>query len=393
MSINLTPEQLRWHRLRRGGLIEPFAGATEAAAALAGVQAQILPAAALALWNRTRGLDQAQFDDLLNSARTLVKLWGQRGTLHLYATADWPLLYAARSAERTWWERRMADDAAQAQSHRQLVEEVAALLRTRESLGRRDLRASGLPLTDELLSPWGGIFADLVRLGYACHAPRSEGEGRFVARESWVPHLDWSPPDPVDANRALARRYFAAYGPATLHDFAYWRAAKVEQARHWLEELAGELVEVTVAGQPAGWLLRRDVDEAQAAPPPAEAWPVHMLYRFDPHLLAHREKDWVVPAAHYTAVWRPAGHIEGIVMHHGQAVATWRYERKGRSLIVQVNPFGRLPRGVKGAVEKRAQGVADFFGMRLADVVFGRVGKTPAPRPQPPSDSPAADAD
>jgi hypothetical protein len=118
-----------------------------------------------------------------------------------------------------------------------------------------------------------------------------------------------------------------------------------------------------------------------------------MLYRFDPHLLAHRGKDWVVPAAYYKEVWRPAGHIEGIVMAHGQAVATWRYARKGRSLDIQVKPFGRLPRGVKGAVEKRAQGVADFFGLTLGDVNFARVERSGSRRtlptlmsPDPPED-------
>ena len=41
----LTEEQIRWFRLRRSGLVEPFASPEAAAASLAGVQAQILPAA------------------------------------------------------------------------------------------------------------------------------------------------------------------------------------------------------------------------------------------------------------------------------------------------------------------------------------------------------------
>jgi hypothetical protein len=375
MPLSLTPEQLRWWRMQRGGLITPFTDAPTAAAALVGIQAQIQPAAALALWNRTRGLDQAGFDGLLNGTRTLVKLWGQRGTLHLYATQDWPLLHAARSLNQTWWERQVDGDAAKAQAHTQMVEAVAALLRSRPSLGRSDLRATDLPLTEEMLSPWGGIFADLVRRGYACHAPRSGGEARIVAREQWLPDLDWSPPDPETANRTLARRYFAAYGPATLHDFAYWRSVRLEHARQWLADLAADLVEVEVAGQPAGLLLRADAEAIQATPPPLDAWPIHLLYRFDPHLLAHRNKDWVVPPAHYAAVWRPAGHIEGIVLAHGQGVATWRYLRRGRNLDIQVNPFGRLPRGVKQAVTARATAVAAFFGLALGDLTFAPVAR------------------
>ena len=62
----LTAEQIRWFRLRRSGLIEPFATPEEAASHLVGVQAQIFPAAGLALWNRTRGLSHKRYEQLLN---------------------------------------------------------------------------------------------------------------------------------------------------------------------------------------------------------------------------------------------------------------------------------------------------------------------------------------
>jgi len=69
----LTDTQIRWFRLRRSGLAEPFDSPESAASALVGIQAQILPAAGLALWNRTGGLTHDQFDSLLHQTRTLVK--------------------------------------------------------------------------------------------------------------------------------------------------------------------------------------------------------------------------------------------------------------------------------------------------------------------------------
>ncbi len=372
-TLRLTTDQIRWQRYQRAGLVKPFDNAPTAATALVGVQAQILPAAALALWNRTPALSHKDFDTLLYQDRTLVKLWGQRGTLHLYTSSDWPLLHGARTINRTWWERQAERDPATGESalanHRELVDKVAELLRSKESMGRRDLRASGLPLDDEALSPWGGIFSELVRLGYACHYGRSEGEGRFVARERWLPDLVWEPPDAITANVTVARRYLTAYGPATLHDFAYWRGVTTRQARDWLKQLLPELAEVEVDGQ-TGYLPKSAIEAAQLPPPPPEAWPVRLLYRFDPYLLAHRSKDWVVPPAHYKAVWRPAGHIEGIVVVRGQAAATWRYDRKGGGLIITVNRFKPLPNYVIKQVEKRAKQVAAFFALPLADLVI-----------------------
>ncbi len=384
-TVHLTPNQIRWQRFQRAGLRKPFADAPTAATALVGIQAQILPAAGLALWNRTPALSHNHFDELIFHQRSLVKLWGQRGTLHLYASNDWSLLHAARTTDRTWTERQAERGDPGSIEHRKLVEQVAELLRSKESLGRRELRASGIPLSDELLSPWGGIFSDLVRLGYACHSGRAAGEGHFVARERWLPNLLWEPPDPTLANVTIVERYLAAYGPATLQDFAYWRGVPASKARDWFNQLMPKLTEVEVEGQ-VGFLLSAAptdsvegstegslIDEIQAAPPPPEAWPVRMLYRFDPYLLAHRSKDWVVPPSHYKAVWRPAGHIEGIVLSHGQAVATWRYDRKSGGLAIQVNPFKHLPKYVTKQIEKQSPKIAEFFHLPLVDLTI----KTP----------------
>jgi hypothetical protein len=372
-TIHLTPDQIRWQRYKRAGLVKPFADAPAAASALVGVQAQILPAAGLALWNRIPAFSHNDFEKMLLNDRTLVKLWGQRGTLHLYTSSDWPLLHGARTINRTWWERQAERDPDHGEPalthHRELVEQVAELLRSKESMGRRDLRASGLPLDENSLSPWGGIFAELVRLGYACHYGRSEGEGRFVARERWLPDLAWEPPDATTANVTIARRFFDAYGPATMHDFAYWRGVTTSHARGWLKQIQPDMSEIEIDGQTA-YLPSNAIDEALLPPPPPEAWPVRMLYRFDTYLLAHKSKDWVVPPAHYKAVWRPAGHIEGIVVVRGQAAGTWRYDRKGGGLIITINRFKPLPNYVMKQVEKRANQIAAFFHLPLADLVI-----------------------
>src|SRR5688572_26768679 len=115
-TLRLTTDQIRWQRYQRAGLVKPFDNAPTAATALVGVQAQILPAAALALWNRTPALSHKDFDTLLYQDRTLVKLWGQRGTLHLYTSSDWPLLHGARTINRTWWERQAERDPAAGES-------------------------------------------------------------------------------------------------------------------------------------------------------------------------------------------------------------------------------------------------------------------------------------
>jgi hypothetical protein len=97
-------------------------------------------------------------------------------------------------------------------------------------------------------------------------------------------------------------------------------------------------------------------------------WPLHMLYRFDPLLLGHKDKGWIVPPAHYQRVWRPAGHIEGILLVQGQGAGTWRYLRKGGKLHIVVEPFGKVGKRLQAQVERTAAQVAAFFGEKVGEV-------------------------
>ena len=376
--MKLTEEQVRWFRLRRSGLVEPFATPEDAAGSLAGVQAQILTASMLALWNRSASgaESEAEVAARLFDGRTLVRLWGQRHTLHLYARADWPVVNAAFADRRTWWERQAErDPALDLGAYREGVAQVAELLRQRGTLSRKELRASGIPLPEALLSPWGGVFAELVRMGEACHARWEGGEARYAHRANWLPDFVWRSMEADRANVDLARRFFRFYGPASAGDFAYWRGAQAGKVRAWLGAMAGELVEVEDRERQM-LAYKDDLPELSATPPERGAWPVRMLGRFDPILLGHRVKDWIVAPPYYSRVWRPAGHIEGTVLEHGRAVGTWRYDRIGAGkMSIRVFPFrGRLPAYVGKEVRRQAKAVAKFFDLKLAGVSVEKAG-------------------
>jgi len=367
--VTLTTEQIRWFRLRRSGLVEPFATPEEAARQLVGVQAQILPAAGLALWNRTRGLSYKRYEQLLYEERTLVKLWAQRGTLHLYASTEWPLIHGALSGQQTWWERKTIQQNGDTAAYKQLIAQLEAFLRERKTLRRSDLRAMNLPLDEWHLSSWGGVFAALVRHGYACHAQPAGGEARFAHREHWLPDLAWTPPPSDEANVVITRRYLHTYGPSTLRDLAYWRGMSMKQARQALTTLAHEVIHVKPSTQSL-ILLKEELETLYEPPPPRAEWPVHMLYRFDPLLLAHKDKSWLVAPEHYKRVWRPAGHIEGTIVEYGRLIGTWRYKRTSRHLSITIDPFMPLPQHVQSVVEQKAEAIANFFGLQLAELII-----------------------
>src|SRR6266704_3391087 len=91
MAISLSDDQVRLLRMRAQRLTLQSAGATSVAQAvkeLCGIQAQDALAATLAVRARSTGLVAADVERARVQERTVVRTWGQRGTLHLLATED-----------------------------------------------------------------------------------------------------------------------------------------------------------------------------------------------------------------------------------------------------------------------------------------------------------------
>ncbi len=366
--VRVTAEQARWLRWRRSGLVTPFADPLAVTGALVGVQAQLLPAAGLALWHRSHSFDHADLDAGLHEHRTLVKVWTLRSTLHLHRVTDWPLVCAATYVPgETYYERQVVRRGGDLAAFHRALDEVAAVLREQGPVTRSDLAASGLALSPELSTSWGGAFSELVHRGLVCHAGQRGAEAVFAWRAQWLPDLQWAPPPFDEANQELARRYFAGYGPAREIDFRYWRQARAPQSRRWLAAILGELAPIELLGEDH-WVRREDVRYLAEPPPAPEAWPVRLLYRFDPLLLGLREKWWLVDPDRYKAVWRPGGHIEATITVAGRIAGTWRYDRVSAGLRVTLAPFAPLPAFARQAVEKQALGVAAFFALPLADL-------------------------
>ena len=102
-------------------------------------------------------------------------------------------------------------------------------------------------------------------------------------------------------------------------------------------------------------------------PPPPSRWPVRLLYRFDPLLLATKDKSWLIDHEHKQKVWRPAAHVNAVLLVHGRIAGTWRYDRKAKGLSVRVVPFSKLSGPVARATETQAAAIAKFLEMPLAD--------------------------
>lgn len=357
MKIDIN--QVRWFRFCQAGLNQPFASAEDCASRLLGVQAQILNAGAIALWNRLSDFSLTDFNELLYTQKSLVKLWGQRKTVHLYTSKDWAKVYKAFEETASWWRRKIKEPKEIA-AFEKSMKEVAQLLKKEKILNRASLKASDLDIPEMLTSSWGGLFMDLVFTGQACHAERKGNQGCFAHREYWLPNLEWNPPTALAARQWLAEQYFQTYGPATLQDFAYWAGAKVAVMRVVLKSLEDKLVAIDYQGQ-THWIWHTALEQLQQTPPKNSEWSTRLLYRFDPLLLPHKDKSWLIEEQYYKSVWKKSAVIDPVILIAGQIKGTWKYIRKGKKLLIELMPFEQLAKKIEEEIKKEAFRVASFL--------------------------------
>jgi Winged helix DNA-binding domain len=213
------------------------------------------------------------------------------------------------------------------------------------------------------------IHESLFRLpgavGVSCIAPRSGREVCYVRVDQWlgreVPAV--GSPAARDAGRELLRRFLRCYGPTTPGDFADWTRTGAADARQRFTELADDLLEVSWDGR-TGSVLRDDIDELRGARTPSG---VRLLPPNDPYLLA-RDRAMLIPdPAKRKVVW-PSLSAPGTLVVDGEIVATWRSQKKGTMLRMQVSYFDRPISEAAALIEQEAQLLAELRGCRTTEV-------------------------
>ena len=359
----------RRHALAPGhGRPDPLAAA-EAVVALHGTDPAAMTLAALA---RAPGARIADVERALYEERSLVRVLAMRRTVFAVPAELAPACLAAcadsvAGPQRRQFEKLLADSGVADDPAAWLERARAAAVEFVESAGEfasADLAAADPMLAVRLQLAPGTAYAGqqsvasrmltlLSAEGVVVRARPAGGwtstQFRWTALDRWIADL---PPRPSaeDGAAEIARRWLAAYGPATVDDLRWWTGWSVRLTTAALARV--ETVEVDVDGAP-GLVLADDV----APVAPAEPWAA-LLPALDPSAMGWRGRDWWL-GPHRAELYDANGNAGPTVWVDGRAVGGWAVRDDGEVALELLEDVGADARAL---VEDRAQEVARGLG-------------------------------
>jgi len=342
---------------------------TEAVGRLCGLNAQSARAPYVSLWNRVEGFTKETLTEALYEEKTLIKAWLMRGTVHIIPTADFPVYQKALGGDlckaweaslkkqtlldlpRTW--TRLLDAIANSLGEgplvkKDLVERVKSLIGGYTESEQKRLVGWALRL--------------LTYQGRVCH-DRPTGPWYHFKDNRFALVSDWLAPERIggtveeEARHDLLIKYLGGYGPATIHDFAYWAGLKIPKAKQVFRAARKHLSEISVEGSKATfWVLAEDLDSLVGREPGKR---VCFLPEFDSLIMGHKDKSRLIDAENRTKVFLGLARVVPTLLLDGRLAGTWDYRFGDQSL--HIKPFGRLSQETSNTIKAASRHLKEFL--------------------------------
>jgi winged helix DNA-binding protein len=349
--------------------------AAEAVERFGGLQAQEPASPYLALWTRVEGFEAPALHRAFHE-RAIVKATLMRATLHAVSRDDYRHLLPAVRPMLRGLNRRERGGGPGPDRLMPLADAALAYAATPRS--NVELREHLASLVDGEFDPddawwWVRRHAAFV------HAP-SEVAWAFGRRPSLVAAATWLEgggfAEEADGLERVVRRHLAAFGPASAADIAAWSGLTVVRLRPAIDvvEAAGDLRRFSDE-------RGRELLDLAAAPRPDGDVPAppRLLPMWDSVLLAFADRTRIVSDEHRPVVVARNGDTLPTFLVDGRVAGLWWAERDGRRTRVVLEPFGRLRRDNRRALEREGERLAAFVEP-LEPEVFARYRRTRARR-------------
>jgi hypothetical protein len=341
-----------------------FRTAAEVVAWMGAVQAQEYLPAKYALGLRAPGLTDAAVEQA-SAEGAILRTHVLRPTWHFVTPRDirWML---ALTAPRI--------NARMAPYNRQLELDARLLARSNDVIARA--LEGGRHLTRAELAAAlsrAGIPAGTQRLGHltlqaeidrvVCSGPRRGTQVTYALFDERVP--PGRAMDRDEALAALASRYLASHGPATLRDFSWWSGLPMADARRAFAAASPAARSETIGGL-TFWSVPNG---PRPGPSRSTTW---LLPIYDEYLIAYTDRDVAIdPVARALDPSRrdDRGHY---LVADRRFAGNWRWLAEQGRNVVRVMPYRRLTAADDRAIRAASRQLAAFMGQQVEVVVTAR---------------------
>jgi hypothetical protein len=352
----MTPQDIAQSRLYQQQIASTkFKAPGQVVAWLGALQAQDFAGAKWSIGLRLPEATEAGIEQAI-AAKTIVRTWPMRGTLHFVAAED------ARWMLKLLTPRIIAQTAGR---HRQLELDEATFARSKE-LFAQALQGGQQLTRDEMQQLLEGAnistagqrgYHILVRSaqdGLICFGVPSGKQQTFTLLDEWTPATKSLERD--EALAELAKRYFMSHGPATIQDLAWWSGLTLTDARAGLEQVKSKLSQETVNGQT--YWLSPDMPVIEADSPTA-----YLLPGFDEYMLGYTDRSAIVEAIHaQKIVPGKNGVFNPTIVIDGKVMGTWKRTVKKDTVTITLSPFASFSQAQNRAIGVAAEHYGRFVG-------------------------------
>lgn len=362
-------------RLGRRQLLAPAhraARTEEVADAVVGLHASDPATVYLAACARLRTPDPTDVERALYDDHSLVRLLCMRRTLFAVGAALAPVVASSTGQAIAAKERagmvKWITEGAPGWDERRLAEvetKTLAALAARETATAAELAAEVPELREGIVvspgKPYQATVAVSSRILRVLAAEGRVRRGR--PRGGWTSSsFRWTPGTPFaelpappapEARAELARRWLAAYGPATVEDLKWWTGWTLTATRRAVA--ATDAVEVTFDDGTVGLALPDDLQPV-AEPEPWAA----LLPGLDPTAMGWKARDWYLDPAHTAPLFDRSGNIGPTVWWNGRIIGGWAQRPDGEIVWRLLTDDGGSE--AAAAVAAEAARLADWVG-------------------------------
>lgn len=336
-----------------------------------GLNAQSAKAPYISLWNRICRFKKSELSKTQYKEKLLIKSWFMRGTVHIVPVNEFPVYRNALQGfliERL--NRYILSSGLEFLKHekRKLKQNIIDLLK-REPLTMRELSREAGDLLEGYSEKEQKIILKrevfkLSHLGLICHGKPTGPwyhfrENRFTTVENWLNGRKLDSMDEKEAKEKLLIKYLHGYGPAKIHDFAYWSGLKVNESKDILERVKDKLEKIKIKDYKGTfWIPREDMD-ALVSIDLREEPPILFLPEFDSFIMGHKDKYHILDEKYKNKVFLLLADVAPVILLKGRVIGTWSYKFKDNTLTL--SPFDKFNKETNEKIKYKSNQLRQFI--------------------------------